>query len=259
VTAWVSQSVAAADVAACLADLDVAIGKVFGGLRSMAMAMENAWADGSGPMTPDDVTAFQGDIFAQLDAHRVVDSAGYVMCEHALSGVRRHLEWWNRGAAAPSATGPGTYEPLILNVEPGTADCYDYYAKEWFHVATGEQRRCIAGPLIDLACADVCVMTFSDPVVVAGPGGAPLVLGVAAADVALSRFESMLLPPLRRIAAPAVLVNSQRRVITSNDATWISGEKLPAVPAPGDADWQAVVPVTGDGLDVGGWTLAIRR
>lgn len=255
--ARVSQTVTAAEVAACVADLDAAIGSVFGGLRAMSMAMETAWANGSGPLTPDDVMVFQGDIFEQLDAHRVFDSAGYVMCEHALSGVRRHLEWWNRGAARPATTGggPATYEPLILNVEPGTADCYDYYLKEWFYVATGEQRRCIAGPLIDLACADVCVMTFSDPVVVSGPGGAPLVLGVAAADVALSRFESMILPPLRRVAAPAVLVNSQRRVITSNDATWISGEKLPAVPSPGDADWQAVVPVTGDL----GWTLAIRR
>lgn len=258
-SAPVSHTVAAAEVTACVAELDAAIGSVFGGLRAMALAMETAWVEGSGPFTPDDVMAFQGDIFEQLDAHRVFDSAGYVMCEDALTGVRRHLEWWNRGAAGPAAASPATYEPLILNVEPGAADCYDYYAKEWFFVATGEQRRCIAGPLIDLACADVCVMTFSDPVVVAGPGGPPIVLGVAAADVALSRFESMILPPLRRIAAPAVLVNSQRRVITSNDAAWISGEKLPAVPAPGDADWQAVVPVTGDGLDGGGWTLAIRR
>ena len=253
--ARISQTVTAGEVSACVADLDVAIGSVFGGLRAMAVAMENAWAGGSGPMTPDDVTAFQGDVFEQLDAQRVFDSAGYVMCEHALSGVRRHLEWWNRGAARPTGAGPSTYEPLIINVEPGSADCYDYYAKEWFAVATRERRRCIAGPLIDLACADVCVMTFSDPLVVAGPGGEPLVLGVAAADVALSRFESMILPPLRRIAAPAVLVNSQRRVITANDATWISGEKLPAVPAPGDTEWQAVVPVTGDL----GWTLAIRR
>lgn len=255
-SARVSHSVTPAEVAACVGELDQAIGSVFDGLRAMAAAMEQAWSAGLRPFTPDDVMRFQGEIFDQLDAHRVFDSAGYVMTEQALAGVRRHLEWWHRGAAGSArSTVPATFEPLILNVEPGSTDCYDYYAKEWFFVATGEQRRCIAGPLIDLDCADVCVMTFSDPVVASGADGAPIVLGVAAADVALSRFESMILPPLRRIAAPAVLVNSQRRVITSNDATWISGEKLPSVPASGDADWQAVLPVTGDL----GWTLAIRR
>jgi hypothetical protein len=81
-----------------------------------------------------------------------------------------------------------------------------------------------------------------------------VVLGVAAADVAVARFESLILPPLRRLHAPAVLVNSGRRVITSNDASWITGEKLSAVPVVGD-EWQAVRPVAGEV----GWTLAVHR
>lgn len=254
--ARVGNTVTVAEVDACVADLDAAIGSVFDGLRAMAKAMEDAWLAGLRPLTPDDVTGFQSNIFEQLDAHRVFDSAGYVLSENALSGARRHLEWWHRGETSPAGSVPtGTFQPLILDVEPGAPGGYDYYAKEWFFAALGGKRRFISGPLIDLACADVCVMTFSDPIIVGGPDGESEVIGVAAADVALSRFESMILPPLRRLAAPAVLVNSQRRVITSNDAAWISGEKLPVAPAPGDREWQAVHPVTGDL----GWTLAVRR
>ena len=180
------------------------------------------------------------------------DSAGYVMSETALAGARRHLEWWHRGPDR-------TFQPLILDVEPGGPDCYDYYTMEWFFAAIAERRRFVSGPLIDLPCADVCIMTFTEPVIV-GPGpadgtGSGDVLGVAGADVALSRFESLILPPLRRVAAPAVLVNRQRRVITSNDARWISGEKLPSAPRRGGDEWQAVEPVTGDL----GWVLAVQR
>ena len=186
-------------------------------------------------------------IFEQLDAQPAFDSAGYVMAEAALADSRRHLEWWHRGDGS-------TFQPLILDVEPETADCYDYYTMDWFFAALTERRRFASGPHIDLPCADVCIMTFTEPMLGAGSDGSQL-LGVAGADVALSRFEAQILPPLRRIAAPAVVVNSQRRVITSNDATWITGEKLAALPVQPDADWQAVHPVTADL----GWTLAVAR
>src|SRR4029079_4464198 len=136
---------------------------------------------------------------------------------------RRPLECWHGGP-------DHTFQPLILDVEPGAPDRYDYYAMEWFFAALTERRRFCSGLLIDLPCADVCIMTFTEPVIVGPDPAGGMVLGVAGADVALSRFESLSLPPLRRVAAPAVLVNRQRRVITSNDARWISGEKLPAAP-----------------------------
>jgi hypothetical protein len=259
VNARVGITIEATAVDACVDAVQRAIGTVFAALRVMAETMEAAWRAGAGPFTADDITGFQPAIFEQLDAQRTFDSAGYVMSEFALSGTRRHLEWWHRaepdGRRAPSRS----FQPLILNVEPGTADCYDYYSMEWFFAALSQQRRFISGPHIDLPCADVCIMTFSDPVVVDGPDGERpdldrVVLGVAAADVAVARFESMILPPLRRLPAAAVLVNSERRVVTSNDASWITGEKLPAVPVVGD-EWQAVRPVPGEV----GWTLAVHR
>ena len=121
---------------------------------------------------------------------------------------------------------------------------------EWFRAALVEQRRFASGPKIDLPCADVYIITFAHPVIAGGQ-----VLGVAAADVALSRYEAHVRPPLQRIAAPAVLLNSERRVITSNDPAWSAGEKLREPPAVATGEWQAVETVTEDL----GWTLAVGR
>ena len=119
---------------------------------------------------------------------------------------------------------------------------------EWFLAAIIERRRFASGPKIDLPCADVYIITFAHPVVADGE-----VLGVSAADVALSRFESKVRPPLQRLPAPAVLVNSERRVITSNDPRWATGEKLRELPVADEPEWQMVVPVTDDL----GWLLAV--
>lgn len=240
------QTAGAAELARCVAGVEAALDGVFSGLRTMAAAMEARWRAQPRPFTTDDILAMQPRIFEQLDAQPAFDSAGYVMAEAALAAARRHLEWWHRGA-------DHSFHPLILNVEPGAPDAYDYYSMDWFAAAVAERRRFVSGPHIDLPCADVCIMTFTEPVVVAGPDG-PELLGVAGADVALARFESQVLPPLRRLGIPAVLVNPQRRVITSNDPAWISGEKLARVPVSDDS-WQAVWPVTADL----GWTLAVGR
>ena len=109
-----------------------------------------------------------------------------------------------------------------------------------------ERRRFVSGPLIDLPCADVYIMTFSSPVVIDDQ-----LLGVAGADVAVARFESHIVPPLRRLEVEAVLVNRERRVIASNDARFTTGEKLPSVPG-SDDPWHTVLPVTDDL----GWLLA---
>ena len=60
-------------------------------------------------------------------------------------------------------------------------------------------------------------------------------------------------PARQRIPAPAVLVNSGRRVIASNDPAWTTGERLRELPVAAGPDWQAVVTVTDDL----GWLLAV--
>ena len=226
-------------VAQCVDGIVTATGDIFGGLATMASAMLDAW-DAERRFGSLDFAALRPYIFEQLDRQTPFDSAGYVMSERALAEESRHLEWWHRGSQ-------NSYEELVLPVEPGAPDCYDYYTMEWFVAAVRHQRRFASGPKIDLPCADVYIITFTYPVIADG-----VVLGVSAADVALSRFESKVRPPLQRLPAPAVLMNSERRVITSNDPAWTAGEKLREL-AVADSEWQVVVPVTDDL----GWQLAV--
>lgn len=226
----------AAAIAGAVADVFVALERLGGRLASAWQAADDA---GRGYDTGD-LTELQTVVFEMLDEQPSFDSGGFVLAEHTLADRRRHLDWWHR-------TESSGYEFLVLNLDPDTADCYDYYTMEWFTAAIEGRRRFVSGPLIDLPCADVYIMTFSSPIVVGDR-----VLGVAGADVAVSRFEDRIVPPLRALPQRAVLVNRERRVIASNGATHTTGEKLPAMPA-ADDDWSFVVPITDDL----GWTLAV--
>jgi hypothetical protein len=225
----------------CAAALADAADATFAALADLANEFIDAWTAADGTFGSDQMTAVQPAIFRQLDAQSSFESAGFVLTSDALTDRQRHLEWWQRGANR-------TYQPLILDVEPGTADCYDYYSMEWFAAAVTDRQRFVSGPLIDLPCADVYIMTFSLPMNVG-----PLLLGVAAADVGLARFESSILPPLRQIGAPAVLLNREHRVISSNDSRWATGLRLRGVDDD-PAEWPVVTPV-GQHL---AWTLAVN-
>jgi hypothetical protein len=232
-----------AEIARCADDLAAAADEVFDSLVGLGEPLAQAWNEAGGGIDQQRIASLAPHIFEHLDRQPTFESAGYVFAEPALAERRRHLEWWNR-------LGPGSYAPLLLELDPNANDAYDYYAMEWFLAALTDHRRFVSGPLIDLPCADVCIMTFSSPVVVSGD-----LIGIAGADVSLARLESRLLPPLRRIGEPAVLMNRDRRVISSNDPRWTTGEKLrPLVIGP-DQPWRASVPVTDDL----GWTLAVSH
>lgn len=235
----------APDVAACVAELEQALETIFRPLRHLGRTLSNTWVettvvDGR-PFTTNEVAGLQRGVFELLDAEPAVDSAGFVLAENILADRARCLDWWHR------SDDDRHYQPLILELDLTSPDCYDYYTMDWFRAALDERRRFVSGPLIDLPCAAVYVFTFSQPAIAAGT-----FLGIAGADVALSRYEDHLLPPLLDLDEPAVVINDERRVIVSNDSRWTTGEKVRAFPTVG-RDWQMVVPVAGDV----GWNLAV--
>lgn len=229
----------------CALEMTAVVDELFAPIAALGDRLAVLWAattaQTGGRFVSADLVDLQPAIFELLDAQPSVDSGGFVFAEGVLADRPRYLEWWHRN-------GESSFQPLILETEVGSPDCYDYYRMDWFRAALDEQRRFVSGPLIDLPCAAVYVLTFSHPVVVAGT-----LLGIAGADVALSRYEDELVPPLLDIPEPAVLVTSARRVIVSNDPRWTTGEKLPLLPAAGAGGWAAVLPVTADL----GWRLAV--
>ena len=215
---------------------------VFGSLGTLVDALAARWCVTArdGAMGSADLVDLRPLVFDSLAHHAIFDGAGFVFAEGTLRERDRYLEWWHPEDG-------GHHRPLVLELEVGAPDCYDYYVLDWFRAGLSEHRRFVSGPLIDLPCGSACVLTFAEPVVVEGR-----FLAVAGADVALGRFEDELVPPLLDLAVPAVLVNAERRVIVANDARWTTGEKLKAMPVADDAAWSATVPVTDDL----GWVLA---
>ncbi|HEX4721955.1 MAG TPA: hypothetical protein VH333_05540 [Pseudonocardiaceae bacterium] len=107
--------------------------------------------------------------------------------------------------------------------------------------------RHVAGPYVDYACTTEYATTVAVPVHVDG-----VFLGVAAADVLVSRLEQRVLPALRRLGHSLALVNGAGRVIASASARYAPGHLVPlddaetiALPTrqgapPPAIDWQLV-------------------
>ena len=71
----------------------------------------------------------------------------------------------------------------------------------------------VVGPYVDLYGADMYIMTFSLPIHVDGR-----FVGIAGADIALHRFERILLSSLIKMENEALIVSEEGRIIAANTA-----------------------------------------
>jgi hypothetical protein len=201
-------------------------------------------------LTPDRLAGMREIVWQQLGLLPAADGAGIVAAPGVIAGKDRHLEWWQR-----PASGDGTadgFARIRLNLDPESIDLYDYLEMDWFTIPQREGRPYVYGPHIDFSCADRYVVTMTVPVTDSGPDGEREFLGIAGADIRMSHFEPELLAILRTVPAPAVLVTAERRVVAANTPHWISGTRLPRLPAPGDGDFAAVTQIGANS----GWLLA---
>ena len=201
-------------------------------------------------LTPDRLAGMREIVWQQLGLLPAADGAGIVAAPGVIAGKDRHLEWWQR-----PASGEGTadgFARIRLNLDPESIDLYDYLEMDWFTIPQRERRPYVYGPHIDFSCADRYVVTMTVPVTDSGPDGGREFLGIAGADIRMSHFEPELLAVLRTVPAPAVLVTAERRVVAANTPHWISGTRLPRLPAPGDGDFAAVTEIGANS----GWLLA---
>lgn len=213
-----------------------------------------------GALTPDRLSGMREIIWRQLRLLPAADGAGIVAAPGVITGKDRHLEWWQRTANGDG--GPDGFARIRLNLDPESIDLYDYLDMDWFTIPRREGRPHVYGPHIDFSCADRYVVTMTVPVTdarAAGerePGGPATggreFLGVAGADIRMSHLEPELLAILRSVPAPAVLVTAERRVVAANTPHWISGTRLPRLPAPGDGDFGAITEIGAHS----GWLLA---
>jgi hypothetical protein len=223
--------------------------EVFGRLDRVAGAFtedRRACRSAGDELTPERLSALREVIWAELGALPTADGAGVVVAPGVVAGRERHLEWWQRTGSGDSGAASDGYARIRLNLDPESIDLYDYLEMDWFTVPRETGRRYVYGPYIDFSGADRYVLTLSVPVLDGGE-----FLGVAGTDLRMAQLEPQLLAVVRSVAAPAVLVTGERRVIIANSPRWIPGTRLPRLPRPGDGEFAAVTEITADS----GWLL----
>lgn len=144
----------------------------------------------------------------------VAAGLGIILEPGTLASHPLRLEWWQWTS--------GRDDPVALEVDlhPDSVGFYDYAAADWFAVPRRTRARHVVGPYVDVHGTDGYMLTFTMPMEVDGR-----FLGVAGADVPVTRFESVV---LRRLGDhDAVLANDEGRVVVSTSSRWITGCLLP--------------------------------
>lgn len=189
-------------------------------------------------LTSERLAALRPVIQEQLRQLPFVDGMGVLVAPDLLADCARCVEWWRQREHDVA--------PLWVNLDPTSVDLYDYLDMEWFVAAQRDLSRAVVGPYIDYAGADHYIVTLVSPVVDG------VFLGAVGADIWMSAIEAKVIPALYELNFEAVLVNSERRVVSTNSSRWTVGSRLAAIPRAGDGTFAAAV-------DVGGasnWVLA---
>jgi Cache domain len=192
-------------------------------IREVALALVNEAEAAGQPLGRGDLRALRGPAVELLRRHEgFAAGAGIVLAPDVLPDVSRWLEWWWSDGAAGVAR-------LEVDLDPDSAEFYDYTTTEWYREPERTGERWVAGPYVDYICTHQATFTVSVPLL---PGAR--FLGVAGADILAEQVERMVLPRLARLAGTAVLASADGRVIASNSAGFLPGVVLDR--QPGSAD-----------------------
>ncbi|CDL81889.1 cache domain-containing protein [Xenorhabdus szentirmaii] len=156
-----------------------------------------------GTLTVEQRQALQNGIRDCLNATPFCNGAGFA--SHAQSGDEPGywtLEWWFKDGHH--------IHPLQLERSQETCQRLDFRTFDWFDQPACRHRPYIEGPYVDYVCNGDYTITASHPVMIG-----KMFVGVAAVDVLVSTLERQLQPVLSALGRPALIVNSQGRVVIS--------------------------------------------
>lgn len=174
-------------------------------------------------VTERQLAGLERSITPHLMSQEVLVGVGFVATPALVVDHERYLLWWQRGAS-------GQLNRLRLNFDAESVDVYDYLQMEWFQSARAGAPRSAFGPYVDYTGAGAYVITTSVPVM-----HDAIFLGVAGADVSMARLEPRLLGVLTEAPPGTVLLNAERRVLSSNSSRFVVGTRIPeegVLPAP---------------------------
>ena len=191
----------------------------------------------SGPvLRRDDFAATRPLVAGLLREHAgLAAGAGVVLAPHTVADAPRCIEWWWADQNARIV-------PLEVDLDPESAEFYDYTTTDWYREPERTGAPALAGPYVDFICTHEYTFTLAAPVRQAGR-----FIGVAAADILATQVERLVLPGLSglglaELGCTAVLASAHGRVIASTSARLPPGVALPR--RPGAAGF---VPLAGPG------------
>ena len=210
------------------------------GAATVALAaMARAAGTAGRPLRRADLAALRAPVAGVLREHaELAVGAGVVLAPGVLADAPRCIQWWwaDKGSGL---------EQLEVDLDPDSAEFYDYTTTEWYRLPESTGRPSVAGPYVDYICTHEYTLTASVPLLCAGRFA-----GVAGADILVSQVERLILPGLARLGRVAVIVSGNGRVITTNTAGI-----LPGVPVARQQACAGLVPVAGAGSP--GWASGV--
>lgn len=145
------------------------------------------------------------------DEQNVLQGIGIVLDPSVFEDNKMYLEWHQ-------ISSDGSIFPLYLNFNNSSDVYYDYLEMPWFYKPRQNGERVVVGPYIDLYGQDMYLLTFATPIIIDNK-----FIGIAGADIALSKFEAKILNSLLKLDSESALVSEDRRIIAANSASYISG------------------------------------
>jgi hypothetical protein len=214
------------------------------GLGAAAAAIAAAAQRAGRPLRHADLAVLRGHVATLLGQHAgLAAGAGVVLAPGTLADAPRCIEWWR------ADQGSGLTQ-LQVDLDPDSAEFFDYTTTEWYGTPERTGRPSVAGPYVDYICTHQYTFTVSVPITAAGKFA-----GVAGADILAGQVERLVLDGLSALGRTAVLVGGNGRVIASNTA-----HVLPGVPAARQQVCSELVAVAGSTAGAGlesvlPWTL----
>jgi len=202
-----------------------------GRVGAAAAGLATAAAAEGRPLRRAELAALRPAVADVLSEHAdLAVGAGVVLAPGMLADAPRCIEWWwgARGSAL---------EQLQVDLDPDSAEFYDYTTTEWYRAPERTGRPSVAGPYVDYICTHQYTFTVSVPVACQGRFA-----GVAGADILAGEVERLVLPGLAELGRVAILVSGTGRVIASNTAL-----VLPGAAVTGHRLCAGLVPVAGHG------------
>ncbi|MFF5988479.1 cache domain-containing protein [Prauserella flavalba] len=147
------------------------------------------------------------------DRGSALSGAGFAADYGRVAPAHLWMAWWVRR--------DGVVREKRHTLNPESDAFYDYRHAAWFDIPRTAGARAVVGPYIDSWGTDDFTITASAPVVVDDE-----FIGVVAADLAVRQMEIAISRQLRAIDAPAVLVNSEDRVVASGVPELTTGLRL---------------------------------